>query len=630
MLRLALATAMILAATPESAPPVDLGVTEETGTALGQIDVTLTGSPEALARVQGDSFKVWVRGNRVHNLIADRLCPGGSAEEAAPPPRPTTWVLFFDQPRLTLSGRARALEIARAALPQILGPGDRAAIVSNEDRLATVQRWTSDPAVLVAGLDRLEKDPTQFDPMRTTDPLNRLDPRLDLHGDPAFSRADLSRLATVLGSFADVPPPKAVLYFADSAKLGMGDRYPLPSSTRARLWDDGVLTFDHIVRQAAALGIRFYTVEGRPLGTPVYDDERTAVAPPAGAPAHPYDEVPPQRMLVEEGNPQAGIYLLASETGGRAFLNGVTSERLVVGVHEDRSCMWLLSFDAETLPRDAFLSVRVQVDVPGVHVKTRSQTLVQSASERVKNRLLARYALDLEENGAPLRAGFVPIAWKDGKYSALIQVVTPPMSLPAATWDLGASMVVGEKVVAETSGRTTVRESNVPVALEQAVAVRPGTYELVAVARETTSDQIVSSRHQGVWPDPDAARATVVHPSVLQPLDAALTRDGHAGTTATVLHSEGDPLDAARVTDLLALVCRGKKVKSALEVERAVVGGDAMAFPLLTLDLGGERCRQVHDVIPAHALGAGQYRHQVVVRENGVEIARGETAFVVE
>ena len=65
MRSLALASAILLAATPESVPPVDLGVTEETGTTLGQVDVTLTGPPEALAQVQADSFRVFVRGKRV-------------------------------------------------------------------------------------------------------------------------------------------------------------------------------------------------------------------------------------------------------------------------------------------------------------------------------------------------------------------------------------------------------------------------------------------------------------------------------------------------------------------------------------------------------------------------------------
>src|SRR5262245_23820250 len=112
----------------ESAPPADLGVSEETGTTLGQVDVTLTGSPEALARVSAASFRLRVGKRDVEHILADRLCPAGDLEPA-PALRPTTWVLFFDNPRLTLGGRTRAIEMARAALPQILGPGDRAAIV---------------------------------------------------------------------------------------------------------------------------------------------------------------------------------------------------------------------------------------------------------------------------------------------------------------------------------------------------------------------------------------------------------------------------------------------------------------------------------------------------------------------
>jgi len=585
-------TAILLAAPPEPAPPVDLGVTEETGASLGQVDVTLTGPPEALARVGPESFRVRVGNRDVEHVIADRLCPAGDLASPSAP-RPTTWILFFDNPRLTLGGRTRAIEMARDALPQILGPGDRAAIVSNEDHLHTLQRWTSDPGQLRAGLDLMnEKDPLR------PDPLGHSGPRRQYYGSPEFLRADLSRLAMVLGSFADVPPPKAVLYFADGLLLPLADRTSLSTSARASLLENGVLTFDSVVRQAAALGIRFYTVEPKPL--------------------------------TGGSETQRSLRMMAAETGGRAFVNGVTAERIVSGLREDRSCMWLLSFDAEAFPRDTFLPVTVTVDVPRVAVRARTQALVQSASERVKHRLLARFALDLDGSAPPLQAAVVPLGWKDGKYRARVQVVAPATSLPASTWDLGASMVIRDKVVAETSARATVGEAEVPVALEQEVAVRPGAYELVAVARETTTDQIVSSRHQGTWPDPDAARATVVQPAVLQDTEIAFTRDGEVGTVGSIVHGMDDPLDPARSTDLVALVCRGKKVSSAFEVERSVVGGDAMTFPALTLDLGAERCRQVHDVIPAHALGAGQYRHQIVVRENGVEVARGEASFVVE
>jgi hypothetical protein len=475
--------------------------------------------------------------------------------------------------------------MARAALPEIMGPGDRAAIVSNEDHLQTLQRWTSDPDQLRAGLDLMnEKDPAR------PDPLGRSGPRRLYHGSPQFRRADLTRLALVLGSFADVPPPKAVLYFADYLVLPPADRTTLSGNARASLLDNGVLTFDTIVRQAAALGIRFYPVEPKPL-TGDFETQRS-------------------------------LRMMAAETGGLAFVNGVTTERIVSGLRQDRSCMWLLSFDADAFPRDTFLPVSVAVDVPRVAAHTRTQALVQSTSERVKNRLLARFALDLDPSAAPLQAGLVPLGWKDGKYRARVQVVAPATSLPSATWDLGASLVIRDRVVAETSARVTVGQAEVPLALEEEVAVRAGVHELVAVARETTTDQIVSSRHQATWPDPDASRATVIRPVVFQ--------DGVEGTVGPLLHGEDDPLDPARSTDLIALVCRGKKVTSAFEIERAVVGGGSMAFPALTLDLGAERCGQVHDVIPARTLTAGHYHHRIVVREDGVEIARGETAFVVE
>jgi hypothetical protein len=190
-------------------------------------------------------------------------------------------------------------------------------------------------------------------------------------------------------------------------------------------------------------------------------------------------------------------------------------------------------------------------------------------------------------------------------------------------------MVVRDKVVAETSARATVTVSDVPVALEEEVTVRPGAYELVAVARETTTDRIVSSRHQGTWPHPDDARATVLQPAVLQATEAAFTRDGKVGTLGGVLHDEDDPLDPGRSTDLVALVCRGKKVKSALEVERVLEGGASVGFAAHSLDLSAERCGQIHDVVPAHTLAEGSYRHRIVVRENGAEIARAETSFTV-
>ena len=237
--------------------------------------------------------------------------------------------------------------------------------------------------------------------------------------------------------------------------------------------------------------------------------------------------------------------------------------------------------------------------------------------------------METEDRASPLRAAFVPLAWKDGKFSALLQVVAPPSSIPMATWDLGASVVATDRVAAETSARTRVGGAGIAVALETVVELKPGPFELVAVAREVTTDRVVSSRTEGRWPDPDDALAEVVHPVVLQPGPGAFTRDGEIRKSGSLVHGPQDPLDPARPTALIALVCRSKMVKSALDVSRVLEGASPVDFPPLALDLGSERCGQVRDLIPAKTLGPGRYRYQIVVKEKGTEVGRGETSFVV-
>jgi hypothetical protein len=424
----------------------------------------------------------------------------------------------------------------------------------------------------------------------------------------------------VIGRLADVDSPKAVLYFADTTRRNAGDHYLsfLSSSTVAKaglaatpqlgtletqagLTIGGELAFDRIVKEAAAFGIRFYTVEAQHL----------------------------QESSPRVHDAQITLQALAAETGGKAFINGVTPKRMVTGIKEDLGCVWLLSFDPEGLPTDTALPVRVELTVPKVKVRARGQTVVQSAKERVTNRLLAHFAVETEAAASPLRAAFVPLAWKDGKFSALLQIVAPPTALAGATWDLGASVVVTERIAAETSGRTKVGGSNVAVALESVVELKPGPFELVAVAREVTTDKVFSSRTEGTWPDPEDALAEIVQPVVLQPGPGAFTRDGQTRKSGSLVHGKDDPLDASRPTALVALVCRSKMVKTALDVTRVLEGASPVEFPPLALDLKDDRCGQVRDMIPAKTLGPGRYHYRIVVREKGIEIGTGETSFLV-
>ncbi|HET9300562.1 MAG TPA: hypothetical protein VFO11_11510 [Candidatus Polarisedimenticolaceae bacterium] len=608
MLRLGLATAILLAAKPESAPPVDLGVTEETGTSLAQIEVTLTGPPEALVKVDARSFALALGMHDVEQLLVDGSCAAPEAVDAPPAPslprRPTTWMLYFDQPHLTVTGRIRALEMARQVLPRLFLPGDRVTVVANGVRLVTAQPLTSDLASTLATLARLKLDFTQLDPRllaqeSNADLMRRVantkgagpSTSMALFGmsrsmaleEEWVLRRDWTRLKLALRRLADVEPSRAMIYFADTIYRSFGEAVEFE--------------FERVVREAAAQGIRVYTMEPIMLGTGNAAAQKT-------------------------------LQSRASQTGGQAFVRGATADRVVHAILKDQGCRWLLSFDPEGLPLDKPMEVFVRVTVPHVRVHAPAKFEIQSPKRRAMARLMAQFSLD-DRTPSTLRSGLVPLAWKNGRYTALLQVTAPAMDLPSVTWDLGASLVETGRVGAETSGRTRVGGKGIPVTLEAMVELKPGAFEVAAVAREVTTDLAISYHTEGTWPEPNATFAVVVPPVVLQPGAGAFTRDGKTRKSGSLLRGMDDPLDRSRPTAMVALICRRGEVRTALNVTRVLEGASPVEFPALALDLRDERCGQVRDMIPARTLGPGRYQYRILVREKGAVIGTGETSFVV-
>jgi hypothetical protein len=68
----------------------------------------------------------------------------------------------------------------------------------------------------------------------------------------------------------------------------------------------------------------------------------------------------------------------------------------------------------------------------------------------------------------------------------------------------------------------------------------------------------------------------------------------------------------------MGLVCRSRRHKGLLRVERALIGDAAVEFPLLQFELEHERCAQIRDLIPADSLRPGAYRYVLRVTRDGV------------
>jgi VWFA-related protein len=632
---------------------------EEAATRLAQLDVTVTGPPDVVSSLGRADFELKVHFRWLEAFEADSHCAPPEAEgvptrqEAQRPS--VSYLFYFDQPHLTLPGRARAMDVARELVIRLVADGDRAMIVSNAGRLAVIEEFTDDPQRLLEALERLENDRAQWDfyateeesrVARVMDILNRED---NVHRAVGMarsyqreehSRADksLRRLHITLARLSELDSRKAVVYFADALRQNPGEHYVSFFGSRVQQSTSALsdmateafaagVAFDQVLNEATAQGIRFYPVYAQGLVTP-YDRERVDSAGLARA------GTVPSSSRVRLRDAQRTLASMASETGGHVFLRGEGPAKIAENIVEDFSCVYTLSFDPTGFPEDDPLRVVVRALRAGVHIETRGRIVVQSESARLAARLLSAFTVGaVNDVDFGLRANLVPTAFERGAYGALLQISVPGTGIPNASWELGASLIGRDKVLDEVSGTLAADRPDVPLVLEREIEIRPGPHEIVAVAHESSLGFVLSEHLQVSWPDPNDRPVTCGPVALLQPTAGAFVRGGNTRITGSLARAATEPVTTGLPTALMGLVCRNRRHKGVLRVERALIGDTAVEFPLLQFELAGERCAQIRDLIPAGSLRPGPYRYVMRVLHDGTklhEVAREFLAVALE
>lgn len=670
----ALATVALWAQSDDT--PHDVGLVERASTRLAQLDVTVSGPKGAIEGLTAADFEVRLNRKLVPNVLVDDLClaqPGGVA--AAPQEAPVgttasadlpkatvaTYLLYFDMPHLTQSGRRGAIDAAREMLPKLLAGGNRAMIVASARELKTMVPLTGNAAQLDGALARMINDNSTFDPYASLEDnrMSEIILELDRGVSQAMSLAarfasderwrqerDLRRLSMVLGRLAELDPPKSVLYFADTMRQNAGEHYlsffsgPTLSDANGKAPPDalavmadaamGALPLDRVMDEASGLGIRFYTIEGQGMtGTDLFIQSRTS--PSGGGGGRPGNQASPALNQQRTRDAQTTLGSMAAETGGRAFINGVSSAKMAAQILSDMSCVYLLSFDPKGFPQDEPLPVSVEIKRPNVKANVRGRLVIQSDAVRLTGRVLGAFASPSAAGAsdASVRVGLIPISYKNGNFRARVQVAMPGSAVPSTTWDIGASLVSKGVVWQDGSGRIQVSLPNTPVVFEKDMDFAPGDYDLVAVAHEIQTDTLSSKEVHGSWPKLDAELASLGPIAVSQRQTGGFLRNGQSRTQGAVVVGENEPLRGDSPTAVIALVCRAKDQKRPLKVVRTLVGETSTPVGASQLDLGAERCGQIVDLIPARMLGAGRYHYIITVSSDGNELARGDRALVV-
>jgi hypothetical protein len=322
---------------------------------------------------------------------------------------------------------------------------------------------------------------------------------------------------------------------------------------------------------------------------------------------------------------------MAAETGGRSFLNGVPPSKIASQILSDFSCVYLLSFDPAGFKQDAPLMLSVKSLKPKVKTWTRGRIVIASESTRLTARLLSAYAApEAKVTSTRVRVGVIPVGYKNGLFTARVQVAAPSTNVPGTTWDLGASLVSSGRVAEDGSGRITLTQAGVPAVWEKDMMFSPGDYELVAVAHDMTSDELASKEIRGSWPKLETDLASFGPIAVSQSSKGGFLRNGDSHTSGAVIAGEDDPLRADAATAVVSLVCRAKDQKKPIRVVRTLVGENETPVGTTELKMDSdERCAQILDLIPPKTLGPGSYRYVIVATSAELELARAERKMFV-
>jgi len=666
------------AADPTEQEPLDVDLIERTERRLTQIDITLRAKKKSTAELPElsiDDLEVVVTGNRVELKHLDRICrvlPGQAEVEpdeveapapeaprpppAAPVPK-NTYVFYFDHAHLTMAGQATALTMAKKMIRELISQGGKGVVVSSGSKLLQ-SKLTDNADELVAFVDGVAENKQQWLSVAYADGeetrYNNILIQQEFSDDAAktlaksylreermYTRRALSRFSATLGALADLDPPKAVIYFADIMRRNPGMHYArfvgIENEADIRNLVDETFAFDRVTEEAAAHGVRLYTIQAEGLisGMPGVGVQRRGVGAMGGTAA---SRQPWQRTNDAVRTMQS----FALESGGEMFFGGVesaTMNKVLKRIESDLSCFYLLSIRSDTLKEDSLLPLRVRFnqDSPrfdqlekNYEIQARGQLMVLSERRKKESLLLAAHAASETVDSETGHGAIIPLGFEDGRFQAMAQFMVGSPDLPEAlvretSWELGMTHVHRQKVMHQTDRRITIADPRVPVVLQAAWAFAPGENELTLVGYEDRLGQLVTTQVNRDWPDPDHSSAVVTEVAIVQPESAVFVNaegEAHAGDDApenrigSLAIGEG-VARTDRPIYFISLVCRKKRDRRVLWIDRTLVGNLPVEFTRQQWDRADdERCVRIQDLIRENHVGWGNFEYHVNVYDD--------------
>jgi VWFA-related protein len=419
-------------------------------------------------------------------------------------------ILFFDLSAMQPDEIERSAQAAQNYLDKQMEPADLVSVVSLGNTITVNQDFTSDRAKLKkvlegfnlgagAGFEEGNTGTTEG----TADNANSFTVD-DTEYNIFNTDRRLQALRTIAQQVASVPQKKALIYFSSGMdRTGIENESELRAATNA----------------AVLANMAIYTMDIRGL----------QALPPGGEAQNaslrgksPYSGQATLNALNSNFTTQETLVSLASDTGGRAYLDSNDFSKIFRGVQDDTSLYYLLGYHSTNLARDGKLRrITVRVNRPGVKLEYRkgyyaAADFKHSNKEDRERQLQEELASDLPSTDLPLylATGYFRLA--DNKYYVPISLIVPGSEIPfsrtrdqdKATLDV-LGLVTDEKKLPAGGIRDTVKLAvntanevqRKNVQYDSGLVLSPGKYHLKIVVRENQSGRMGAFETDFTVPD---------------------------------------------------------------------------------------------------------------------------------
>lgn len=424
---------------------------------------------------------------------------------------PRHFLVFLDSQSIAPGARKKVVESLKDLVTR-LGPSDEALLISESQRPRALSDWTTSKEELLQALDQaasgsaegLKRLERERQALREIDLTSRVDGRVSrarMYQEEVWedTKRLLRDLTGSLALLSGKPGKKILLYVSGgfelqpgSAVLAYAERRPFSVSGFPR---DVTAELRALTDLANAREITIFSLDTRGLAAPGVDasNEPSLFA----------------SSLFAREDSQAGLSLMAEETGGRAILNQNNLDKGLETVYRDTSSYYSLGVDLKNVsPRESH-QLEVTVGRPALVVRARKTFSIEDDESRIQDRIEATLLTNgsYADLSATLRTE--PAVRDKGTYLLPIEIEVPVRDLVftpegdratahlvyyiASIDDRGGRAPLSRVPQNFTIPATETRAAR-PIFERLSLRMKKGNYKIVVNVRDTESGRIGTAR----------------------------------------------------------------------------------------------------------------------------------------